>query len=211
MAVLHDPKIEPGDGEVRMPRPPKRNRMDAGLTVALIVVGARLLLGKVTGFRGVGPLFERLPNPSDRQSRAASRPQGRGTIHERKEVAMRSSVGARVARELQTVLERERDRLVESIRVLDEAERALGAAQGEESAAGGALADVASNAAEQELDLALGQIERARLAEVEARLQRLASGMFGACERCARPIEPARLLAVPWWCLCLSCSMKGRD
>jgi RNA polymerase-binding transcription factor DksA len=112
---------------------------------------------------------------------------------------------------LQTVLERERDRLVESIRVLDDAERALGAAQGEESAAGGALADVTSDAAEQELDLALGQMEQARLAEVEAALLRLASGMFGACERCARPIEPARLLAGPWSRHCLSCSMKGGD
>jgi DnaK suppressor protein len=124
---------------------------------------------------------------------------------------MDRTMGSRLDRELRGVLERERDRLGESIRALDEAERALGVAQGEESAAGGALADIATDAAEQELDLALGQMERARLVEVEAALRRLARGTFGRCERCGRPIERARLLAVPWTRRCLACSMKGRD
>ena len=37
----------------------------------------------------------------------------------------------------------------------------------------------------------------ARLAEVDAALSRVSDGSYGLCERCGRPIEPARLEARP--------------
>ncbi|WP_051707024.1 TraR/DksA family transcriptional regulator [Nocardioides aequoreus] len=38
---------------------------------------------------------------------------------------------------------------------------------------------------------------RARLAEVDAALERLAAGRYGRCEVCGEPIPPARLVARP--------------
>jgi DnaK suppressor protein len=121
---------------------------------------------------------------------------------------MRTSIGSQVLWELQQVLEHERAHLHESLRLLAVVERSLGEAQHDEGAAGGDPADLASNAVEYGLDRAFGQVERARLEEVEAALQRLAAGTFGACECCDRPIELPRLLAVPWAPHCLSCATR---
>jgi len=106
------------------------------------------------------------------------------------------------------LLERERERLQASLRVLAEAERTLAESQGEESDAGGEAADVASDLAEQEIDLTVEEVERAHLAEVEAALHRVAVGSYGRCEQCGGPIELARLQALPWARFCLSCARK---
>ena len=49
------------------------------------------------------------------------------------------------------------------------------------------------------------QVEH-HLAEIDAALMRVASGTFGACERCARPIARARLEARPTARTCVGCS-----
>jgi DnaK suppressor protein len=43
----------------------------------------------------------------------------------------------------------------------------------------------------------LARQAEAHLAEVDAALARLEAGTYGVCERCGRPIEPARLDARP--------------
>jgi DnaK suppressor protein len=44
--------------------------------------------------------------------------------------------------------------------------------------------------------------ESRMLQEVRAALQRIENGTFGICMDCGRPIEPARLEAVPWTPYC---------
>lgn len=44
------------------------------------------------------------------------------------------------------------------------------------------------------------------LAEVEAAIARLAGGTYGLCERCGRPIAPARLEAMPAARRCIACA-----
>ena len=78
----------------------------------------------------------------------------------------------------------------------------LGESQASEGRQGDA-ADIASDRAEEELDLLLEHAERERLAEVEAALRRLADGTFGVCEQCSQPISAARLNARPWARTCL--------
>lgn len=109
-------------------------------------------------------------------------------------------------RDLRIVLERERERLRESVRWLTNGERTLGESQGEESDAGGGQADVASDLAEQTLDLSLQRAELKRLAEVEAAIQRIGQATFGICERCGAPIDAARLVIMPWTRYCVPCS-----
>jgi DnaK suppressor protein len=103
-------------------------------------------------------------------------------------------------------LKSERARLLRELRLLDQAERALGASQADEGDAGGEMADVASDLVEEELDASLAAAARERLMEVEAALLRVAEGTFGRCLRCGRPIAIARLRALPWTPYCRRCA-----
>ena len=49
------------------------------------------------------------------------------------------------------------------------------------------------------------------LAEIDAAVRRLDDGAYGACERCARPIAPARLEARPTARTCVTCAAHRRD
>ena len=42
------------------------------------------------------------------------------------------------------------------------------------------------------------------LTEVRDALQRIEDGTYGKCTACGRPIEPARLEAIPWAAYCLA-------
>ena len=108
--------------------------------------------------------------------------------------------------ELRQSLERERDRLVQRISALIEAEQKLGESQGEESDAGGGMADVASDANEQTLELSLERAERIHLAEIEAALHRIKDGHYGICEECGLAIPVERLQALPWTRYCVRCA-----
>jgi DnaK suppressor protein len=53
---------------------------------------------------------------------------------------------------------------------------------------------------------ALVRQTRSRLAELDAALERLDAGTYGTCERCGRPIPPARLDARPEARTCVGCA-----
>jgi DnaK suppressor protein len=114
----------------------------------------------------------------------------------------------RLRQELVERLRQERDRLCGSVRVLTAAERILGESQGMESDAGGDAGDVASDLAEQEVDLVLKESERERLAEVDAALRRVAQGTYGTCETCGGPIAVERLYAILWARRCIGCAQR---
>ncbi len=44
-----------------------------------------------------------------------------------------------------------------------------------------------------------------QMAEVEKALNKFDKGTYGLCERCGKPIVPARLEALPQATLCISC------
>jgi RNA polymerase-binding transcription factor DksA len=46
-----------------------------------------------------------------------------------------------------------------------------------------------------------------KLKAIEDVLQHAQQGMYGICERCGKPIDPARLEAVPETTFCLECKM----
>lgn len=50
-----------------------------------------------------------------------------------------------------------------------------------------------------------GTLADERLTQVDAALERLARGRYGACERCGQPIDLARLHALPWTRVCRRC------
>ena len=65
------------------------------------------------------------------------------------------------------------------------------------------MADVGSDAYEQEFSLGLMASERKLLAEIDAALLRLHRGTYGICLISGEPIPPARLEAKPWAKYCI--------
>ena len=64
-------------------------------------------------------------------------------------------------------------------------------------------ADVGTETFNRERDLSILERVEAELADVEHALQRLDEGTFGTCEACGRPIDDARLEALPATRFCL--------
>jgi DnaK suppressor protein len=73
----------------------------------------------------------------------------------------------------------------------------------EESGEGGTVT------VDRERDLALSAQALAAVAEIDAALAKIASGTYGACERCGEPIPKARLKALPYARLCVACKSGG--
>lgn len=74
----------------------------------------------------------------------------------------------------------------------------------------------ATESLELERRLALEKQIREQLSEVEAAIEKFSKDTYGLCEGCGRPIDPARLEALPHAKLCVSCkalqakNAKGR-
>ena len=64
-------------------------------------------------------------------------------------------------------------------------------------------ADSGTATFERERDLSLENNIRDLLEKIERALARLENGSFGVCERCGKPIEKARLRALPYANLCI--------
>lgn len=70
-------------------------------------------------------------------------------------------------------------------------------------------ADAGSASFERETAQSLSNHARRLLSQIDDALRRMDEGTYGICERCAQPIELARLEALPYALLCLDC--KRRD
>lgn len=62
--------------------------------------------------------------------------------------------------------------------------------------------DEATSSELKETAFAVSTVEAKTLEQVRAALQRIKDGAYGKCVDCGRPIEPARLEAVPWTPYC---------
>ncbi|HET9326255.1 MAG TPA: TraR/DksA C4-type zinc finger protein [Candidatus Eisenbacteria bacterium] len=67
------------------------------------------------------------------------------------------------------------------------------------------MADVGTDAMEREKAFLFASNEGALLKEIDEALRKVYGGEFGVCENCTRPIGRARLEAMPYARLCLSC------
>jgi DnaK suppressor protein len=70
------------------------------------------------------------------------------------------------------------------------------------------MADIGSDNYEQEFTLTLMQSDEVTLESIEAAIERIEDGAFGACEECTGPISKARLNAIPYTPLCIKCAQK---
>ena len=72
----------------------------------------------------------------------------------------------------------------------------------------GDLADQASGNNEVHIQLKLKQTDAKILQAIEEALVRIDKGTYGICRDCGDPIAPARLEAIPWTRVCISCKQK---
>jgi DnaK suppressor protein len=72
----------------------------------------------------------------------------------------------------------------------------------------GDLADQASGNNEVHIQLKLKQTDAKILQAIEEALVRMDKGTYGICRDCGDPIAAARLLAIPWTRVCISCKQK---
>jgi len=102
------------------------------------------------------------------------------------------------ARELSRVdlLEQCRVKLLEEKQNLLNGIKALGAALSTQIT--GDEADMAAAVKQQSTSLIHREKLLLKVTEIDRALQRLETGMFGVCEETEEPIEPERLLAIPW-------------
>ena len=56
--------------------------------------------------------------------------------------------------------------------------------------------------------LALIAQARLQVEQIETCLQRLQQNMYGICVECGNPINPERLMAIPYATLCIKCQTK---
>jgi DnaK suppressor protein len=72
----------------------------------------------------------------------------------------------------------------------------------------GDMADQASGNNEVHIQLKLKQTDAKILQAIEEALWRMEKGTYGICRDCGEPIAPARLNAIPWTRVCISCKEK---
>jgi DnaK suppressor protein len=73
----------------------------------------------------------------------------------------------------------------------------------------GSQAASATQVFDQNRSLALRERAARDLQQVEAALGRLDAGTYGLCQACGRPINPARLQALPWAALDVECQQRA--
>ena len=72
----------------------------------------------------------------------------------------------------------------------------------------GDMADQADGNNEVHIQLKLKQTDAKILQAIEEALARLEKGSYGTCRDCGEPISPARLSAIPWTRVCITCKEK---
>src|SRR5215211_9204611 len=72
----------------------------------------------------------------------------------------------------------------------------------------GDMADQASGNNEVHIQLKLKQTDAKILQAIEEALRRIEKGTYGICRDCGEEIAPARLNAIPWTRVCITCKEK---
>jgi len=74
----------------------------------------------------------------------------------------------------------------------------------------GDLADQASGNNDVHIQVKIKQTDAKILQAIEEALLRMEKGTYGICRDCGEPVAPARLNAIPWTRVCISCKEKQK-
>jgi DnaK suppressor protein len=73
------------------------------------------------------------------------------------------------------------------------------------------MAELGTDAFEQQLTLDLVGNKKEVLEQIEAALERIEDGSYGQCEECGHAISRARLDAIPYTALCVKCASRQEE
>lgn len=104
-------------------------------------------------------------------------------------------------------LENEKKRLLEELEQLNAAGRP--SEERREGSPFGKREEEATESLELERRIAMERRIQEQLADIDNALSKFDSGTYGLCESCGKPIEAARLEALPAVRLCMSCKAKN--
>ena len=75
----------------------------------------------------------------------------------------------------------------------------------------GDVVDAALDSVQDEISSQLAEVESRELAQIETALQRMREGQYGLCESCDGPIPVARLNALPYATMCITCQREAEN
>ena len=107
-----------------------------------------------------------------------------------------------------TILEDERQRVLDAISYLHEETPGSLDEETEEPANDNHPADVATATLDREIDYTLEENSEHVLAEIDAALARIQAGTYGTCRTCGQPIAEERLEAIPYATQCIDCKRR---
>lgn len=73
------------------------------------------------------------------------------------------------------------------------------------------MAELGSDAFEQDIILQMLQSENSVLEQIDGALKRVSEGSYGTCEGCEKPIPKARLNAIPYARHCVQCARLAEN
>ena len=73
----------------------------------------------------------------------------------------------------------------------------------------GDMVDMTLDAANDDIDLQLAEVQTRELRRVEYALERMRNGLYGVCEGCGTTIPAARLNALPYATYCIKCQREA--
>lgn len=119
--------------------------------------------------------------------------------------AKKSPFGKRELNDLRKRLLEEREELKRQAAEIEESSFGGGQSDltGDTSSFDEEFADAGTATFERERDLSLSNNIRDLTDKIDRALERLDEGGYGLCERCGRPIEKARIKALPYATLCI--------
>lgn len=75
----------------------------------------------------------------------------------------------------------------------------------------GDVVDAALDAAHDEINSQLAEVESRELASIDNALERMREGSYGLCESCSSKIPMARLRALPYATMCIECQREAES
>lgn len=110
--------------------------------------------------------------------------------------------------EIRSRLENERNHILEQIRQMEANAQQSQSEGRREGSPFGKREEEATEAAELEKRLATEQKIKGDLAAVDHALDKFEKGTYGLCDVCGKPIDPARLEALPHASVCMDCKAQ---
>ena len=161
---------------------------------------------KATGAKTAKPAPKKKVAPKKASAKAAATPAAATPAPPKKKV--KPEVTPREIRKIKTTLEEQRAVLLKEYSDLEEGSLISQSEASGEVSFDEEFADAGSYTFEREKEMSIGQNIQDLVSKVNRALEAIDRGRYGICERCGNAIAKARVMALPYTTLCLTCKQQ---